>query len=86
MTKNIAATFSDALNLAYFVLFDIVLFSFRYSGYSVPALVAILSTPEVPNAKHNSDWHSKLSVRLFGASSRARAYFLLGEETSSDCD
>lgn len=69
MIKHCAATFPGALNLAHLVLFDTVLFSFRYSGYSVPALVAILSTPEVPNAKHNSDWHSKLSVRLFGASS-----------------
>lgn len=44
----------------------------------VPALMAILSTPEVPNAKHNSDWHSKLSARLFGASSQGGAYFPVG--------
>jgi len=67
--------FLNASNFVYLVLSDLVLFSFRYARCFVPTLMAILSTPEVLNAKHNSNWYSKLSARLFGASSRRRVYF-----------
>lgn len=55
----------------------------RYFRCAVPATAAILSTPEVPNAKHNSDWYSKPSARLFGASSPGRAYFLRATRVSA---
>lgn len=86
MIRNIVATFSDTLYLAYLVLFDTVLFSFRYSGYSSLLLWQFFRRRR---SRMQSTIATGIRSCLYAYSEhphRARAYFLLGEETSSDYD